>query len=316
MNTLMMLVGPSYCGKSFFAKMMKNLLPERVEIFSSDEIREEIYGDAGCQDNPTRVFEILHQRITDCLKEKQNVIAIYDATNLSRKRRCNFLNSIRTIACRRTCVVFPISLDELLDRVPLRDRKVPEQILLKQIKNFQCPQKEEGWDEIVIEFQGDGYDAGELEEKCSAFDQKNQHHSLTLKEHLKKTAELVATTTFSEAEITESKVVTDAYKMLVAAYYHDIGKLLTQKIDENGEAHYYNHHNASAYMWLCLKSTKEMVEKKVFSQQDVLDIVFLIQNHMEFFFRNQEGLRRLQESTSPILWKSLNVIHRADLMAH
>lgn len=316
MKTLMMLVGPSYCGKSSFAEMMKNLAPERVEVFSSDAIREEIYGDAGCQDNPAKVFEILHQRIIKCLKEKEDVVAIYDATNLSAKRRRGFLNSIRTIACRRACVVFPMSLDELLARVPLRDRQVPEEVLTKQIKNFQCPQKSEGWDEIVIELQGEGYDDTELINKCREFDQHNKHHSLTLYGHMKKAAEIVSSENFIKFNVNNPEVVTDAYKLLIATYFHDIGKLITQEFDENGEAHYRNHHNASTYMWLCMKGTKKLVTENKFTQQDLLDVAFLIQNHMEFYFRDKNGLRKLADSVERTLYESLKVLHAADVMAH
>lgn len=316
MKTLIMLVGPSYSGKSRFATMMKDLAPERVEVFSSDSIREEIYGDAGCQDNPAQVFEILHQRITKCLKEKEDVVAIYDATNLSAKRRRSFLNSIRTIACRRSCIVFPVALDELLARIPLRDRKVPEQVLLKQIKNFQCPQKCEGWDDIIIELSGEGYDDKELMEKCIGFDQKSKHHTLDLYGHMKKTADTISSMNFVKFDVGNPNVVDDAYKLVLAAYFHDIGKLITQEIDENGDAHYYNHHNASAYMWLCMKGTKKLLTDKKFNQQDLLDVAFLIQNHMEFYFRDKTGLKRLQESTTPTLYESLKAIHAADLAAH
>ena len=316
MKTLMMLVGPSYCGKSSFAEMMKKLAPERVEIFSSDAIREEIYGDAGCQDDPAKVFEILHERIIKCLKEKEDVVAIYDATNLSAKRRRSFLTSIRFIACRRACVVFPMSLDELLARVPLRDRKVPEEVLIKQIKNFQCPQKCEGWDDIVIEFQGEGYNDVELMEKCKNFDQHSKHHSLTLYEHMKKTAEIASTDGFVKFDVNDPEVVNDAYKLLVAAYFHDIGKLITQEFDKNGEAHYRNHHYASAYMWLCMKGTKKLLADKKLTQQDLLDVAFLIQNHMEFYFRDKRGMYHLRCDTTPTLYESLKVLHAADVMAH
>lgn len=316
MKTLMMLVGPSYCGKSSFAKTVKELSPERVEVFSSDKIREEIYGDAGCQDNPAKVFEILHQRIIKCLKEKEDVVAIYDATNLSAKRRRNFLNSIRTIACRRACFIFPLSLDELLARIPCRDRKVPEEILLKQIKNFQCPQKCEGWDDIIIEFQGEGYDDKILLEKCQGFNQHNRHHKLDLYEHMKKTADIIASPNFIKYDVKNPEIVFDMYKIMLAAYFHDIGKLITQEFDENGEAHYRNHHNASAYIFLCMKGTKKLIKDKVLTQQELLDTVFLIQNHMEFYFRDRIGLKKLQESTTPTLYESLKAIHAADLAAH
>lgn len=312
MKSLIMLVGPSYCGKSKFAAMMKELSPDRVEIFSSDDIREEIYGDAGCQDNPAQVFEILHKRIIKCLREKEDVIAIYDATNLSARRRKSFLNSICTIACRRACVVFPVPLEKLLERIPARERQVPKKILLKQIKNFQCPQKCEGWDDIVVEFPTETIDDNKLIEETKAFNQKSKYHSLTLYEHMKKAVEEVSLIGF---DIKNPKIVDISYKIMLAAYFHDIGKLITQEVDEDGEARYFNHHNASTYMWLCMSGTKNLVEKKIFTQQDLLDVAFLIQNHMEFYLRDSKGLKRLEKSTTPILWQSLKAVHEADVAA-
>lgn len=316
MKTLMMLVGPSYCGKSHFAEQLKNIMPDRVRIFSSDEIRKELYGDASCQKNPSAVFELLHARIKQCLKEEDDVLAIYDATNLSARRRMSFLNTIKTIACYRTCVIFPVPLSTLVERQPLRYRKVSEEIILKQIKNFRCPQKFEGWDDIVFEFQRGDYSNQTLIERMKEFDQKNSHHSLSLYEHCVKTAKLTSVYSGSRINTSDQNEYLNLSNIVVAAFYHDIGKLITQEFDENGEAHYRNHHNASAYMFLCLDTTKKLVKNKNLSQQDLLDITFLIQNHMEFYFRNKKGIETLRKAVSENLFNGLEMLHLADLSAH
>jgi hypothetical protein len=133
---------------------------------------------------------------------------------------------------------------------------------------------------------------------------------------MKKTAEIVSTDSFANFDVNDPKVINDTYKLLIAAYFHDIGKLITQEFDKNGEAHYRNHHYASAYMWLCMKGTKKLLTDRRLTQQDLLDVAFLIQNHMEFYFRDKRGMYHLMWDTTPILYESLKILHAADVKAH
>ena len=68
-------------------------------------------------------------------------------------------------------------------------------------------------------------------------DQKNPHHTLSLNAH---------------QEAAEEYAYEHGFGQLVqdAALYHDIGKHYTQKFDDNGVAHYYNHHSVGAYYYL------------------------------------------------------------------
>ena len=78
MPFLFFLVGISGSGKSTIAQEYAEKF--NAEVFSSDKIRFELYGDESIQDNPQKVFQILHKRIKTALKQGKN--AIYDATNL------------------------------------------------------------------------------------------------------------------------------------------------------------------------------------------------------------------------------------------
>lgn len=83
---LIMMCGPAASSKSYNAKLLAEKY--NAKIFSSDNIREEIYGDVNDQSHNQKVFQILHKRVKEALRNGEN--AIYDATNLSMKRRKAF----------------------------------------------------------------------------------------------------------------------------------------------------------------------------------------------------------------------------------
>lgn len=84
-------------------------MKEDFEIFSSDAIRAEVFGDETDQTHNQKVFEILHKRLRLALKNGKN--CIYDATNLNRKRRIAFLESIQDIDCKKFCFVMATPFD-------------------------------------------------------------------------------------------------------------------------------------------------------------------------------------------------------------
>ena len=92
MPRLIYMVGIAGSGKSTIAMRIASQMEEEVVLLSFDTIRGEIYGDENYQRNPGRVFDIMHQRTVVALS--QGISVIYDATNLSCKRRMNFLKSI------------------------------------------------------------------------------------------------------------------------------------------------------------------------------------------------------------------------------
>ena len=84
MPKFIMLVGLPAAGKDTWAREYIKKHPNTV-IHSSDDIREELYGDASCQNNPEKVFEIMAARTIKSLQEGKDVI--YNATNLKYKKR-------------------------------------------------------------------------------------------------------------------------------------------------------------------------------------------------------------------------------------
>ena len=63
-----------------------------------------------------------------------------------------------------------------------------------------------------------------------------------------------------------------------AASLHDIGKLFTQKFDEDDVAHYYQHENVGCYYLL---SNLESIKRyRDYSDGELLNILFLVNYHM------------------------------------
>lgn len=78
---MILMCGLSGSGKSTISKELA--LKYNAVILSTDAIREEIYGNPECQDNPEKIFGILRNRIRRNLKNDRNIIV--DATNLTIK---------------------------------------------------------------------------------------------------------------------------------------------------------------------------------------------------------------------------------------
>lgn len=101
--TFVMMVGLPGSGKSTLAKDIKDTY--HGTIFSSDSIREELTGSEECMDQDKEVFQTLHRRIKEYLIEHQGTdgCAIYDACNISYKKRIAFLRELKKIDCRKVC---------------------------------------------------------------------------------------------------------------------------------------------------------------------------------------------------------------------
>lgn len=101
MTKFFMCIGLPASGKS---EQTKKLAVEYdAEVFSSDSLREEMFGDVNHQADNDTLFKELHKRIRECLTSGKS--AIYDATNISYKRRMEFLKSLNKIPCEKIAVL-------------------------------------------------------------------------------------------------------------------------------------------------------------------------------------------------------------------
>ena len=308
MPDLIYMVGVAGAGKSSVA--MRYALTRNAIIYSSDSIREEIYGDENCQKNPGRVFDILHQRVTKALSQGFDVV--YDATNLSCKRRMNFLKTIAHIDCKKTCVVVVTTPEDIEERMKLRERKVPMEVVHKQLCQFQCPNYYEGWDKIEIVYNSKPKDCHtsytKLWRECD-IPHDNPHHSLSIMEHMNQAADIAEDFAWKDDDLS---LVHERW----VARIHDIGKARTKSFtDRNGNpsevAHYIGHQNYSAYYSLIFDNSDFDISLK-----HSLDNACLIQWHMEHYLRDGSALDKFYKMIGPKLEKRLHILEKADKTAH
>lgn len=289
---------------------MHYALTKSAIIHSSDNIREEIYGDENCQKNPGRVFDILHQRIIRDLSNGFDVV--YDATNLSCKRRMNFLKTIAHIDCKKTCIVVVTTPEDIEGRMKLRDRKVPMEVVHKQLCQFQCPNYYEGWDSIVIKYNSKPEDCHASYTKLWAecdIPHDNPHHSLSVMEHMNKAADIAEDLAWKDDDLS---LVHERW----VARIHDIGKARTKSFtDRDGNlskvAHYIGHQNYSAYYSLIFDNSDFDISLKY-----SLDNACLIQWHMEHYLRKGDALCKFYAMFEPKFRKRLYCLEKADEAAH
>ena len=291
------LVGPAGSGKSTYAEKKKKVLEEhfgmKCEIVSSDAIREELWGDASIQDNPQKVFHIMHTR-TKYFLEK-GISVIYDACNLGEKYRRHLVKELGAIDCIKMVEIFIERPEVCIARQELRERKVPAEVIWKQIKEFQMPHSSEGWDGMNVhcrKFTTEEF--ADFMEPMRTFDQKSLYHAYPLYEHMQRARDYAVEHEFDATVCT-------------AAAYHDVGKMFTQTFGDNGRAHYYGHEHVSSYFYFLL--TGDLWYKGQ-------EIAWLIDHHMDFFKHPIYIERLIKNIDDQELWERLEDLHECDVEAH
>lgn len=260
------MVGLSASGKSTIGKEIAK--ENDCVIVSSDGIRGEICeGGVIDQSKNDEVFKIFHKRIKGNLLAGNNVIA--DATNINLKARRSLLENVKNVPCNKIAYIIPKSVEQCIEDNIYKEYPVPHHVIQKQMMNFQIPFLEEGFDDIVIhKFENEYVNTVFLTDCLNTmrkFNQQNPHHNMTLGEHCRFTCE---------------KFIEYNYPVQynIAARLHDVGKLFTQKFDEDGIAHYYQHENVGCYY--LLSNMNNVCEVSSFNKDEFLDFLFLINYHM------------------------------------
>lgn len=279
-----MYVGLSGSGKSTLAKKYaeENTTENcKWAYMSSDNVRKLLYGDENCQDNPSAVFEHLNKATIECLLA--GVSVAYDATNLSAKRRKALIARIRS-ACydavvNFTAVVVACPLDTCIFQDKKRERTVGTAVIMKQLTAFQIPTKHEGWDNIVIEYTCDKIamdaHAGNYVEEAYEMQHDNPHHNDTVFQHSLAVADAMQ----QGFEREEAYPIPETVQFIRSiGLLHDIGKVCTKTYDEDGDAHFYGHDAASAYLSLFFPAK--------FTEEQVLMRAAIIGWHMRHFSFN------------------------------
>lgn len=306
---LFMLIGLPGSGKSIFArnrvKFYDDCNKTRLEIVSSDDIREELYGTRSCQKDSARVFEIAHERIINSLEQGWDVI--FDATNITRKNRASLLKKIPAYTEKFAQICWaPIST--CIERDLKREFSVKANVIWRMAYKFQMPFYDEGFDHICISYPEDFNYKTYIEEDILNPSNINMshdspYHSFSIWEHCKKAKEYAINNKFSS-------FVVDA------ALYHDIGKFFTKSfMNSKGEvtdrAHFYNHENVGA--WLSLGALNS---DTITGNDRVIFTAWLISQHMSIYALRQSGKNKYLDHLPHTWYHDLYNLFECDQAAH
>ena len=302
-STLLMFCGLPCSGKS--TKAQEFAKEYNATIFSSDSLRQEMFGDVNEQKYNQELFVELHKRIKNCLMNGEN--AIYDACNISYKRRMAFLAELKKIPCEKICILMATPYEECLRRNAKRERKVPEEVIKRMYMNFNIPYWYENWDDIrIIVTQTSRYDVDEVVNSLVGYDQGNSHHSLSLGDHLWKAYGIYCNAYLSLDDCDDVNAM--------ATILHDMSKPfcrteLNSRGVNDGNVHYYNHQFVSAYDSLFVNTL-----------HDRLDVAIRIMWHMQPYFWEKENNEKLHNKYRQLwgeeLYRDVMRIHAADKAAH
>ena len=264
-----------------------------IDVISSDKIREEVFNDIEDQNHNSEVFDLMKRRTKESLS--QGHVVIYEATNISSKRRRALLNELNKYYDKAICLFKYKRLTACQIDNEKRDREVPSNVIDRMYRNFEIPHKSEGFDEIIVDFDektnlylsnkskgGIGFLKDELLaietyddyksllcqlglNQCIDMPQDSKWHTLSLSKHMYFCFRAVREYHWHDINL------------VIASMLHDISKPKVRTEDEDRKyAHYYRHENASAYdvIDILLRYVRIDIE-------DILEIAWLIGNHMK-----------------------------------
>jgi len=290
MTEFVMTVSIAAAGKSTWANAQEGYC-----VLDSDLIRKELWGSETDQQNPDKVFNLMYRRTVEALSRNQSVV--YCATNLGMKYRIHILNQIKRrfpdVKCRAVVFNTPLSICKEWNKK--RERQVPDWLFERQIRSFQMPVYNEGWDVIEIVTPAE-YDAKELSKRIwddvrAVGSQDNPHHTHTLYDHLNACVKNINASHLSDKEW---------INIGIAACLHDIGKAYTRSYDDNGVAHYYSHHNYGAFLAMNMGASIESIQ--------------LVNYHMCPY--DSQSAPTWEKRLGEELWKKVLILHNADERSH
>ena len=301
---LCFMVGLPGSTKSTYAKQ---LAKDGYVVHASDIIRAEL-GDETDQSKNSEVFDILNKRVRNDLMSGKDVCL--DATNLRRKNRMHMLRMLKGIKCHKKCIVMCVPFEECFDNNLSRERNVPNYAMFKMLENWQIPIYQEGWDEIEVyypkpEYEGYYGDPFAYINELKEYNQGNSHHKLSLGTHMMRAGNWYLANHGSFDNVA------------IAAYMHDIGKPLTRssknrKGEDDGEVHYYSHHNVGSYLSLFFN----MHDFPWINKQYV---ALLIELHMRPHLEWKQSEQKLQKDTNLFGEQTISDVYRihdCDIAAH
>ena len=294
MTTFAMYVGLPASGKSTIAHQHE----DAYVIIDSDETRQKLLGDANDQTQNARVFEHMYKETCECLS--RGISCAYVATNLSSRRRINLIQSLRQKFdnVEYVCYIINTPLDDCYQRNAVRERRVPDYVISRMVRSFECPSLAEGFDRVEVIDNYDKTTPNEEFDKIMAKvneygNQGNNHHTLTLTDHCSKCAHYVLSHWTNDRELQR------------AAFIHDCGKAYTATRwsgdKDDGQLHYPSHAQVGSYLALNMGYS--------------LYVAQLVGAHM-YPYMDEKARNVWAGRLGPDFWKEVMRLHGADEAAH
>lgn len=328
MTQFMMLVGIAGSGKSTFATNLSLLSEGGAVYLSSDALREELLGDENNQEKNSDVFVEMAKRTKEALKEGFDVI--YDATNISRKRRRGLLQQLPKNVTKRVLYI-ATEYDVIKYQNAKRDRVVPEDVIDIMYKNLQVPIYSEGWDDIQIvapnvskltrsasdkirEMVLHNPYEDEIMDKLALYfrefknildmPQDSTYHSFSVSRH----------TYYVYKEVFDNYHEDDRELMLWVALLHDTGKYFCKSFyNRKGEkvryANFIGHDHVSAQLAI------HVMRRLYFDAETIQKATLLIQFHM-YLLDQKANRTKLLNQVGQDMFDKLEFLRNADTLAH
>lgn len=301
---LIVLCGLQCSGKSTKAKELQKEYEDashKCIILSSDQIRKDHPEIA--QDN-NKVFNKLYADMNYWLRQGDNVII--DSTAITIKARSQIFHNLKE-DCYKICYIMNTPYNQCEQRLIERNKDinqhhVPLDVLKRYYESFEIPFYTEGWTDIILDRIIDEKTSDENKELylklAQGFNQKNKHHTQDLGEHMKFVGDRLST-------LTDNKI------LIEAGYYHDVGKLSTQTLGEDGNCHYYNHDSVGAYNLMCASSCYNIFSN--YMKGITLKWLFYINYHMKLHNATTEkSIKKWKNRLGEELYDDLRLFEQAD----
>lgn len=329
-----MLVGLMGSGKSTLAEKLFYEISESM-IISSDETRKYLFGDVSFQGDNAKVFEEMKIQTEKALKDGINVI--YDATNLSRKKRMALIKNLK-FADKKIVFYVATSFKRCVENDLDRTRNVEYYVIARAYKQLQIPIKSEGWDEIHTIYNKKDFELTDMRAEihynalmsivnnkdvtCESFElelssisedfsnirglsQDSKYHHFSVSRHTYYVFKYIKELAMDKKRKED---------LLIASIFHDTGKYFCKS--------FINHKGAPTRYASFIGH--ELVSSQIadltlyelgFDRDRINNITTLIQFHMDL---NQEGdkvMSRLEKLLTPEQIEDLLILHEADLSA-
>lgn len=305
---VIVLVGIPASGKTTISNIFVGT--KDCKVLSSDSIREEVFGNESSQEDNGLVFSIMNERLKENIEK--NISTVYDATNLSSKRRKALLEKIPK-GVKKCCILVGENAEECIRRDSNRDRVVGEEVINAMYKRLQIPMAHEGFDDIIlyplhfrhtkIEFRFprnyDDYrkmlsDVGCGE--CVDMSQDTPYHTLSVSRHMYYAYDII------------KNIDNDDVK--IACLLHDIGKPVCKEFN-NRYASFKGHEYVSAQMAINVLKQFCIPEKRI------IRIATLIQLHMRMHDKkwSKKSRAKFKKEIGEDMYNDLLILNACDSTA-